>query len=186
MLWWRTSDTRRTNSDVNWITKEDSSSTNGWVFMNGGGSISWSSKKQTCISDSTMSSEFIALASASQEAEWLRNLLFEIPLLPKPISPMAIHYDSVSALVRAYSKVYNGKSRHTSLRHDLVKRFITKGVVTFDYVNTKFNLADKFTKALPRNSIDYASTGIGLCPINTNEGTQSNARLTPGLTIQCG
>lgn len=67
-----------------------------------------------------------------------------------------------------------------------MKRLITKGVVTFDYVNTKFNLADNFTKALPRNSIDYASIGIGLCPINTNEGTQSNARLTPSLTIQCG
>ena len=129
-----------------------------------------------------MTSEFIALASASQEAEWLRNLLFEITLLPKPISPVAIHCDSDSALVRAYSKVYNGKSRHISLRHDLVKRLITKGVVTFDYVNTKFNLVDNFTKVLPSNSIDYASIGIGLCPINTNEGTQSNARLTLSIS----
>lgn len=40
----------------------------------------------------------------------------------------------------------------------------------FDYVNTKFDLSDNFTKALPRYSVDYASTGIGLCPINTNEG----------------
>ena len=84
---------------------------------------------------------------------------------------MAIHCDSESTLVRAYSKVYNGKSWHISLRHDLVKRLITKGVVTFDYVNAKFNLADNFTKALPRNSIDYASIGIGLCLINTNERT---------------
>ena len=53
-------------SDASWITnKEDSSSTSGWIFIYGGGAISWSSKKQTCISDSTMTSEFIALISAS-------------------------------------------------------------------------------------------------------------------------
>ena len=67
-----------------------------------------------------------------------------------------------------------------------MKRLIIKGVIKFDYVNAKFNLADNFTKSLPRNSIDYASIGIGLCPINTDAGTQSNSRLTLGLTIQCG
>ena len=83
----------------------------------------------------------------------------------------AINGDSDSNLVRVYNKVYNGNSRHISLRHDLVKRLITKGVIMFDYINTMFNLVDNFTKALPRNSIDYASIGIVLCPINTNEGT---------------
>ena len=42
-----------------------------------------------------MSAEFIAFASASSEAVWLRNLMFEIPLLPKPISPVAIHADCI-------------------------------------------------------------------------------------------
>ena len=33
----------------------------------------------------TMTTEFIALASCGKEAEWLRNLLIETPLWPKPI-----------------------------------------------------------------------------------------------------
>ncbi|GKD96107.1 hypothetical protein Tco_1380004 [Tanacetum coccineum] len=37
--------------------------------------ISWASKKQTCITNTTMESEFVALAAASNEAEWLRNLV---------------------------------------------------------------------------------------------------------------
>ncbi|GJR34329.1 zinc finger, CCHC-type containing protein [Tanacetum coccineum] len=40
-----------------------------------GGVISWASKKQTCITGSTMESEFVALAAAGKEAEWLRNLI---------------------------------------------------------------------------------------------------------------
>ncbi|GJT93523.1 zinc finger, CCHC-type containing protein [Tanacetum coccineum] len=68
----------------------DSSSTSGWVFLLGGGVISWASKKQTCITGSTMESEFVALAAASKEAEWLRNLIHEIPIWPKPIAPTSI------------------------------------------------------------------------------------------------
>nr|GEZ42865.1 zinc finger, CCHC-type [Tanacetum cinerariifolium] len=61
---------------------EDSSSTSGWVFLLGGGAISWASKKQTCITGSTMESEFVALAAAGKEAEWLRNLIHEILIWP--------------------------------------------------------------------------------------------------------
>nr|GEX82943.1 zinc finger, CCHC-type [Tanacetum cinerariifolium] len=42
----------------------DSSSTSRWVFLLDGGAISWDSKKQTCITSSTMESEFVALVVA--------------------------------------------------------------------------------------------------------------------------
>ncbi|GJT77450.1 zinc finger, CCHC-type containing protein [Tanacetum coccineum] len=57
-------------SDASWINHvEDLSSTSRWVFLIWGGAISWASKKQTCITGSTMKSEFVALAAASKEAE---------------------------------------------------------------------------------------------------------------------
>ncbi|GKA33511.1 zinc finger, CCHC-type containing protein [Tanacetum coccineum] len=56
-------------SDASWINHvEDSSSTSRWVFLLGGGAISWASKKQTCITGSTMEYEFVALAAAGKEA----------------------------------------------------------------------------------------------------------------------
>ncbi|GJZ65425.1 zinc finger, CCHC-type containing protein [Tanacetum coccineum] len=67
-----------------------SSSTSGWVFLLRGGAISWALKNQTCITGSTIESEFVALAAASKEAEWLRNLIHEIPIWPKPIAPISI------------------------------------------------------------------------------------------------
>ncbi|GJV79184.1 zinc finger, CCHC-type containing protein [Tanacetum coccineum] len=68
-------------SDASWITNsEDHTSTSGWVFLLGRGAISWAFKKQTCITDSTMEAEFVALAGAGKEAEWLRNLIYEILL----------------------------------------------------------------------------------------------------------
>nr|GEV12846.1 zinc finger, CCHC-type [Tanacetum cinerariifolium] len=55
-----------------------------------GGAISWAFKKQTCITSSTMESEFVALVVTGKEAEWLRNLIHEIPIWPKPIAPISI------------------------------------------------------------------------------------------------
>ncbi|GJU36690.1 zinc finger, CCHC-type containing protein [Tanacetum coccineum] len=84
-------------TDASWISNtEDNSSTSSWVFLLGGGAISWASKKQTCITGSTMESEFVALAAAGKEAEWLKNLLLEIPLWVKPMAPISIHCDSVA------------------------------------------------------------------------------------------
>ncbi|GKD14600.1 hypothetical protein Tco_1199007 [Tanacetum coccineum] len=79
----------------------DSSSTSGWVFLLGRCAISRASKKQTCITGSTMKSEFVALVAAGKETEWLRNLILEIPIWPKPIALIFIHCDSAVTLAKA-------------------------------------------------------------------------------------
>ncbi|XP_043714613.1 secreted RxLR effector protein 161-like [Telopea speciosissima] len=57
-------------SDASWITSRgNNKSTSGWIFTLASGAISWASKKQTCISHSTMESEFISLGAAGKEAE---------------------------------------------------------------------------------------------------------------------
>nr|GFA48382.1 zinc finger, CCHC-type [Tanacetum cinerariifolium] len=65
---------------ASWITdQEDYASTSGWIFTLGGVAVSWGSKKQSCLTDSTMEAEFVALASCCKEAEWLRDLLKKYP-----------------------------------------------------------------------------------------------------------
>ena len=150
---------------ASWITnRKDPSSTSGWIFLLGGGAVSWGSKKQTCITDSTMAAEFVALASCSKEAEWLRNLVLEFPLWPKPMPPVSLHCDSEATLSRAYSQIYNGKSRHIGLRHSCVRQLITDGVITIDYVKSSENLADPLTKGLARDLVLKTSKGMGLKP----------------------
>jgi hypothetical protein len=108
-------------ADASWITNtSDNKSTSDWVFTLGGGVISWASKKQTCISHSTIESEFIALAAIRKEAKWLRNMLLDINLWLQLMPAISLHCDSEATMSKAYSKVYNGKSRHISLRHEYV------------------------------------------------------------------
>ncbi|GJZ02523.1 zinc finger, CCHC-type containing protein [Tanacetum coccineum] len=75
-----------------------------------------SSKKQTYITRSKMEFEFVALAAAGKEVEWLRNLILEIPLWYKPIASISIRCDRDATLAKAYSQMYNGKSRHLGVK----------------------------------------------------------------------
>ncbi|KAJ9558412.1 hypothetical protein OSB04_013026 [Centaurea solstitialis] len=151
-------------SDASWIThvEEDRSSTTGWVFLLGGGTISWASKKQTCITNSTMESEFVALAAAGKEAEWLRNLIYEIPLWSKLIAPISIHCDSAATLAKAYSQVYNGKSRHLGVRHSMIRDLIMNGVISVEFVKSQQNLAYHPTKSLARDLVHKSVIGMEL------------------------
>ncbi|GKF05940.1 hypothetical protein Tco_0036608, partial [Tanacetum coccineum] len=86
-------------TDASWISNcEDNSSTSSWVFLLGG--------------------------AAGKKTEWLKNLLFEIPLWSKPIAHISIRYDSAATLAKAYSQMYNGKSRHIGVRHSIIRELI--------------------------------------------------------------
>ena len=86
---------------ANWNTfSSDSLFTTSYIFTLGNGGICWKSKKQTIIVNSTMEAELIELVSVSEEANWLRDLLYEILLWEKPIPPILIHCDSTAAIGR--------------------------------------------------------------------------------------
>ncbi|GKE25620.1 zinc finger, CCHC-type containing protein [Tanacetum coccineum] len=150
-------------TDASWVSNtEDNSSTSGWVFVLGGGAISWASKKQTCITGSIIEYEFMALAAAGKEAEWLRNLILEIPLWSKPIASISIRCDSAATLENAYIQMYNGKSRHLGARHSMIHELITNGVVSTKFMRSQQNLVDHLTKGLARDLVLKSAEGMGL------------------------
>ncbi|GKC69182.1 hypothetical protein Tco_1115065 [Tanacetum coccineum] len=83
----------------------------------------------------------------------------------KPMPPISVQCDSQSTLSRAYNQVDNGKSRHIGLRHRQVNQLINDGVITISFLRSSKNLADPFTKGLPRELIESTSQGMGLKPI---------------------
>ncbi|GKC49504.1 zinc finger, CCHC-type containing protein [Tanacetum coccineum] len=150
-------------TDASWISNtEDNSSTSGWVFLFGGGAISWASKKETCIIGLTMESEFVALATAGKEAEWLKNFLLEIPLWSKPIAHISIRCDSAATLTKAYSQMYNEKSRHLGVKHSMIRVLVTNGVIYIEFVRSQQNLAHHLTKGLARDLVIKSTEGMGL------------------------
>nr|GEW11841.1 zinc finger, CCHC-type [Tanacetum cinerariifolium] len=150
-------------TDASWISNtKENSSTSSWVFLLGGGAISLAFKKQTYITGSTMKYEFVALAAAGKEAEWLKNLLLEILLWSKPITPISIRCDSAATLAKAYSQMYNGKSRHLGARHSMIRELITNEVIFIEFVRSQQNLADHLMKSLARDLVIKSVEWMGL------------------------
>ena len=141
-------------SDVDWNTLSgDSLSTTSYIFTLGSGAICWKSKKQTIIANSTMEAELIALVLASEEANWLRDMLYEIPLWKKPIPPILIHCDSIVTIGRVKNRYYNGKSKNIRRKHSIVRSYLRSGIIIMDYIKSNDNLADPFTKTLAKDRV---------------------------------
>jgi hypothetical protein len=140
--------------DSSWITSaSDNKSTFGWLFILEDGVVSWALKKQTCITYFTIESKFIALATTSKETKWLRNVLLDIKLWSQPMTSIPLYCDSQTIMSRAFSKIYNGKSRHINLRHEYTRQLISDGIIIIVYVRSCNNLEDHFTKSLSRDLV---------------------------------
>nr|ABF94958.1 retrotransposon protein, putative, Ty1-copia subclass [Oryza sativa Japonica Group] len=153
-------------SDSNWISDADEiKAMSGYVFTLGGGAVSWKSCKQTILTRSTMEAELTALDTATVEAEWLRELLMDLPVVEKPVPAILMNCDNQTVIIKVNSSKDNMKSsKHIKRRLKSVRKQKNSGVIALDYVQTARNLADQFTKGLPRNVIDSASREMGLIP----------------------
>jgi hypothetical protein len=81
-------------SDSNWISDADEIKvTSGYVFTLRGDAVSWKSCKQTILTRSTTEVELTALDSTTVEAEWLRELLMDLPMVEKPIPAILMNCD---------------------------------------------------------------------------------------------
>ncbi|KAF3678431.1 hypothetical protein T459_18988 [Capsicum annuum] len=120
-----------------------------------------------------MKSEFIALGKDSEEAEWLQNLLEDIPYWPKLLAPVCIHCDSQATIDRAGSMMYNGKSRHIRQRHNTIRELLSSRIITVDYVNSKDNVSNPLTNGLSREGVERTSKEMGLRPRISQHGDNS-------------
>nr|GEW03501.1 zinc finger, CCHC-type [Tanacetum cinerariifolium] len=53
----------------------------------------------------------------------------------KPISSISICCDSAVTLAKAYSQMYNRKSRHLGVRHSMIRELIMNGVASIEFVS---------------------------------------------------
>jgi hypothetical protein len=80
--------------DVDWGGDlEDRRSTTRFVFMIGGGAISWSSKRQPTIALSTTEVEYMANMQATKKAIWITKLMTDLGYMEEK-KMMVIRYDN--------------------------------------------------------------------------------------------
>ncbi|GKE48040.1 hypothetical protein Tco_1479298 [Tanacetum coccineum] len=139
--------------------KDDYKSTSRGLQFLGGKLVSWSSKKQDCTAMSTAEAEYVSLSACCAQVIWMRTQLLDYGYKYNQI-PM--YCDSKSAIAISCNPVQHSKTKHIDIRYHFIKEHVEKGTMEIYFVGTEYQLADLFTKTLPKECFEYLVHRIGM------------------------
>ncbi|XP_021999438.1 uncharacterized mitochondrial protein AtMg00810-like [Helianthus annuus] len=137
-------------------------STSGYCVYLGENLISWSSKRQPTISRSSAEAEYRGVANVVADICWLRNLLLD---LHHPLSTATLVYcDNVSVVYLSGNPVQHQRTKHIELDIHFVREQVQRGSIRVLHVSSRHQIADIFTKGLPRVLFDDFRTSLNIGP----------------------
>ncbi|GJZ78750.1 putative ribonuclease H-like domain-containing protein [Tanacetum coccineum] len=66
-----------------------------------------------------------------------------------------LYCDNKSVIALCCNNVHHSRSKHIDIQHHFIREQVEKGVVELYFVRTEYQLADIFTKALPRERFEF-------------------------------
>jgi hypothetical protein len=121
-------------------------STTGWIWCKNGGPISWQSKFQSVVAQSTYEAEYYAAD-------------FGLRVLVIPI--YTCNQASLSLLKHG---TVSPATKHIDIIYHAVRDSVLRGHVLFSYISTSEMVADFLTKALPLPKFRFCLKALGMLP----------------------
>ncbi|GJW45302.1 hypothetical protein Tco_0074101, partial [Tanacetum coccineum] len=144
---------------------DDYKSTSGGIQFLGDKLVSWSSKKQDCTAMSIAEDKCVSLSACYAQVIWIRTQLLDYGYCWNKIP---IYYDSKSAISISCNPVQHYRTKHINIWYHFINEHVEKGTIELYFVRTEYQLANLFTKALPRKRFEYLVHIIGMrCMIPT-------------------
>ncbi|XP_019200291.1 PREDICTED: uncharacterized protein LOC109193920 [Ipomoea nil] len=135
-------------SDSNWVgCLEDQKSTSDFALFLGSNLVSWVCKKQRTVARSSSEVEYKALADVCAELIWIVSLLREIKVtgifVPK------LWCNNLGATYMCANPFFHARTKHVEIDYHFVRDRVASGDIHVNFISTKDQLGDIFTKALP-------------------------------------
>nr|GEX74189.1 retrovirus-related Pol polyprotein from transposon TNT 1-94 [Tanacetum cinerariifolium] len=125
-------------------------STSGSAQFLGDKLVNWSSKKHQSTAISTTKTEYIAMSGGCAQILWMRSQLTDYG------------FDFTKIPLAGCNNVQHFRSKHIDIRHHFIREQVERGVVELYFVSTDYQLADIFTKALPRQRFEFILPRLGM------------------------
>ncbi|KAL0552323.1 hypothetical protein IC582_011432 [Cucumis melo] len=150
-------------TDFDFQTDKDArKSTSGSVFTLNGGAVVWRSIKQSCIVDSTVETEYVAVCEVAKEAVWLKKFLTNLKVVPNMHLSITLYCDNSGAIANSREPRSHKRGKHIKRKYHLIREIVHRGDVTVIKISSKQNMADPFTKALMAKVFESNLHGLGL------------------------
>nr|GEU39996.1 copia protein [Tanacetum cinerariifolium] len=109
--------------------------------------------------------EYIALSGCCAQILWMRSQLTYDGL---QFNKIYQYCENKSAIALYGNNVQHPRSKHIDVRYHLIKEKVENGVVELYFVKTESQLADIFTKALPREIFNFLVEKLGIKSMSPN------------------
>ncbi|GJU04205.1 integrase, catalytic region, zinc finger, CCHC-type containing protein [Tanacetum coccineum] len=103
--------------------------------------------------------EYIAMSGCCAQILWMRSQLTDYGFA---FNKIPLYCDNRSAIALCCNNVQHSRSKHIDIRHHFIREQVEKGVVELYFVTTDYQLADIFTKALPRERSEFLLPRLGM------------------------
>jgi len=123
-------------------------STSGYVTFVAGGPVSWQSKRQSVVAQSSTEAEYIAMSESAKEGAWIRYLLEGLEYKGQDLDPITLYGDNQGALSLAENPTFHRGSKHIAVRYHLIRQEVEEGRLQLAYIPTDCMPADGLTKVL--------------------------------------
>ncbi|MBW0508957.1 hypothetical protein O181_048672 [Austropuccinia psidii MF-1] len=120
-------------------------STSGYVITLFGNPVSWSTKKQSIVAQSTTEAEFVAVNKCAKQVRWMSSLLTSIGI---DICTPVLLNDNAGAVFIAQEAKLNSNSKHIEIRFQYVRDLIKKKLMKIAHISTQLMIADILTEPL--------------------------------------
>lgn len=148
-------------TDVDWARNiDDPKSTSGGAFYMGPQLVSWFSKKQSSISLSTEEAKYVIFAYCCTQLLWMMQTLLDIQIKCYP--PISIVCDNISSITISKNPVMHSKAKHIPIKYHFLRGQVLEKKVKLEYVPSKEQVPDIFTKPLPRETFEYLIKKLGV------------------------
>jgi len=146
-------------------SEDDNRSTSGYAFSFGIGVFSWSSMKQNTVILSTAEAEYVSASEATAQSIWLRFVLDDLGEMQAEATPLFC--DNMSAISMARNPIFHQRTRHINRKYHFIREALQEGVINIQFCRSEEQLADIFTKALPKDRFKHQKLKLGVKPVNS-------------------
>lgn len=120
------------------------------------------SKKQTCVTLSTMKSEFVACISTFQKAKWLKRFFEDLNLVSHASIFVTVFCDSTEAFYFIKDPKYHSRTKHIDLSTCLIRENIANNELILKYLSFDHMVVDLLMKPILRNAFQRRIRSLGL------------------------